>query len=49
MSGRVPMISGKPPAKALQEALQAVASRYGSATADFVALQLEYPTDAASD
>ena len=40
---RVPSIGGTPPAKALDEALQAIASRYGSGTADFVAMQLEYP------
>jgi hypothetical protein len=39
----VPSIGGTPPAKALDEALQAIASRYGSGTADFVAMQLEYP------
>jgi hypothetical protein len=39
---RIPAI-GKPPAKALDGALQEIAARYGSRTTDFVAMQLEYP------
>jgi putative intracellular protease/amidase len=39
---RIPAIS-KPPAKALDGALQEIAARYGSRTTDFVAMQLEYP------
>jgi len=31
------------PARALDEALQAIGSRYGTRTVDFVAMQLEYP------
>ncbi|MDQ8731367.1 DJ-1/PfpI family protein [Bradyrhizobium daqingense] len=32
-----------PPAQALDETLRAIETRYGSRTADFVAMQLEYP------
>ena len=32
-----------PPALALDETLRAIGARYGSRTADFVAMQLEYP------
>lgn len=32
-----------PPAQALDETLRAIEARYGSRTADFVAMQLEYP------
>jgi hypothetical protein len=39
---RIPAIS-KPPAKALDGALQEIAARYGSRTTDFIAMQLEYP------
>ena len=38
----------RPPAQALDEALHAIAARYGMRTADFVAMQLEYPRQAAS-
>ena len=38
---RLPLIETKPPAKALVEALEAIAARYGSRTTDFVATQLE--------
>jgi putative intracellular protease/amidase len=38
----LPAIGDRPPAKALDEALQRMAARYGERTADFVALQLEY-------
>jgi hypothetical protein len=33
----------QPPARALDDALQQITSRYGTRTADFVAMQLEYP------
>jgi putative intracellular protease/amidase len=36
-----------PPARALEQALQGIAARYGMRTADFVAMQLEYPKDTA--
>lgn len=39
----LPDIGGQPPAKALDKALQGIEQRYGSRTADFVAMQLEYP------
>jgi hypothetical protein len=32
-----------PPARALDAALHGIAARYGERTADFVAMQLEYP------
>jgi hypothetical protein len=35
----------RPPAKALDEALEAIGARYGARTTDFVAMQLEYPTE----
>ena len=35
--------TGRPPASALDETLQAIAARYGAATAQVVAMQLEYP------
>jgi hypothetical protein len=38
----LPPIGDLPPAKALDEALAAIAVRYGMRTADFVAMQLEY-------
>jgi transcriptional regulator GlxA family with amidase domain len=41
---RLPAIS-RTPAKALDEALQAIGARYGARTTDFVAMQLEYPTE----
>jgi putative intracellular protease/amidase len=40
---RVPPIGDRPPALALDDALQAIAKRYGNRTADLVAMQLEYP------
>lgn len=40
---RLPSIAGRKPADALNDALDQIASRYGSRTADFVAMQLEYP------
>jgi putative intracellular protease/amidase len=36
-------IGARLPAKALDEALQGITARYGMATTDFVAIQLEYP------
>lgn len=38
----LPAIGGRQPAKALDQALHAIAARYGMRTADFVAMQLEY-------
>lgn len=40
---RLPAIGGRPPAQALDGALQGVERRYGRRTADVVAMQLEYP------
>jgi putative intracellular protease/amidase len=40
----VPDIDDRPPARALDAALDAIAERYGRRTTDFVAKQLEYPT-----
>jgi transcriptional regulator GlxA family with amidase domain len=40
---RLPGFAEKPPAQALDDALAAIASRHGRATANFVAMQLEYP------
>lgn len=39
----VPDIASRPPAKALDEALRAIEGRYGTPTAEVVAMQLEYP------
>jgi putative intracellular protease/amidase len=39
----LPAIGDRPPAKVLDEVLHAIAARYGMPTADFVAVQLEYP------
>jgi putative intracellular protease/amidase len=39
----LPAIGDQPPAKALDLVLQSIAARYGMHTADFVAMQLEYP------
>jgi putative intracellular protease/amidase len=39
----LPAISGLQPAKALDQALHGIEARYGMPTADFVAMQLEYP------
>jgi transcriptional regulator GlxA family with amidase domain len=36
-------IADRQPARALDEALHAIGNRYGTRTADFVAMQLEYP------
>jgi len=40
---RLPAIGDQPPAKALDQVLSAIEARYGMPTADFVAMQLEYP------
>jgi putative intracellular protease/amidase len=40
----VPANESAKPAQALDNALQAIAARYGPGTANFVAMQLEYPT-----
>jgi hypothetical protein len=39
----LPSIGKVEPVKALEQALRAIAARYGARTADFVAMQLEYP------
>jgi putative intracellular protease/amidase len=39
----LPVIGTVPPAKALDQALLGIEARYGVPTADFVAMQLEYP------
>jgi len=39
----LPVIGGPQPARALDDALRGIASRYGSDTANVVAMQLEYP------
>ena len=40
---RLPAVGHLPPARALDDALHAIATRYGDGTAHFVAMQLEYP------
>ena len=44
---RLPTIGDLPPAKALDQALLGIEARYGMPTADFVAMQLEYPRHSA--
>ena len=39
----LPVIERAKPADALDNALGGIAARYGTGTADFVAMQLEYP------
>ena len=39
----LPAIGGRQPAEALDDALRDIASRYGTGTANVVAMQLEYP------
>jgi putative intracellular protease/amidase len=39
----LPAIGQRPPARALEDALDRIAGRYGVRTANFVAMQLEYP------
>jgi hypothetical protein len=41
---RLPAIGDQPPAPTMDATLGAIAARYGQHTADFVAMQLEYPT-----
>jgi putative intracellular protease/amidase len=41
----LPAVGELPPAKALDDALRGIEARYGTRTADFVAMQLEYPRD----
>ena len=40
---QLPAVGDRPPAKALDEGLLEIDDRYGASTADFVAMQLEYP------
>jgi putative intracellular protease/amidase len=40
---QLPAIGDRRPSEALDEALRAIAARYGPRTTDFVAMQLEYP------
>ncbi len=42
----LPAVGDRQPARALDEALDGITARYGQATADFVAMQLEYPKPA---
>ena len=42
----LPAIGDRQPAGALDEALRGITARYGVRTADFVAMQLEYPRQA---
>jgi putative intracellular protease/amidase len=44
----LPAIGHSPPAKTLDLALEGIEARYGIGTADFVAMQLEYPRRAAN-
>ena len=44
---RLPAIGALPPAKALDQALLEIEARYGTRTADIVAMQLEYPRQGA--
>jgi putative intracellular protease/amidase len=39
----LPPVASDHPARALDDALSAIAKRYGQSTADFVAMQMEYP------
>jgi len=41
----LPAIGGRQPAKALDDALRGIAGRYGTSTANEVAMQLEYPRE----
>jgi putative intracellular protease/amidase len=45
---RLPPIDERPPAAALDDTLHGISARYGARTADFVAMQLEYPRPRAS-
>jgi hypothetical protein len=40
---RLSIPADTPPARVLDSALQAIGKRYGTSTANFVAMQLEYP------
>lgn len=44
----LPPLEREPPAKALDLALRGIEARYGTRTADFVAMQLEYPRQGGS-
>jgi putative intracellular protease/amidase len=44
----LPSVAKQPPADALDEALRAIAGRYGTPTANMVAMQLEYPRQASA-
>jgi putative intracellular protease/amidase len=44
----LPSVGDRKPAEALDEALQGIAARYGTRTTDFVAMQLEYPRNRAT-
>ena len=44
----LPPLGGRQPARALDEALAGIEARYGMRTADFVAMQLEYPRSSRS-
>jgi len=46
---RLPAIGALPPAKALDQALLEIEARYGTRTADVVAMQLEYPRQGAQN
>lgn len=39
----LPAVGDRPPAEALDHTLEAIATRYGTRTGEFVAMQLEYP------
>jgi putative intracellular protease/amidase len=45
---QITQLGSQPPAKALDAALEAIEARYGNRTANLVAMQLEYPKQAAS-
>ncbi|XSC48008.1 DJ-1/PfpI family protein [Bradyrhizobium sp. RDT10] len=44
----LPPVGDRKPAEALDNALQGIAARYGTGTTDFVAMQLEYPRNRAT-
>jgi hypothetical protein len=46
---RIAAVGHRQPARALDETLDAIATRYGARTADLVAMQLEYPRQTARD
>lgn len=45
----LPAVGDRRPARALDDALDGITARYGRRTADFVAMQLEYPRPAAAN